>query len=161
MNIYQMSNYKNAYTEVYTILQYLDDEEYNKIPKDVIDAIAENRNKEYHYEMNEGIILEKHPMLKETRAILFNLFRDYLSTPQQKEKILKMQAEERKKLEKEKSMKFKSRDIFQNEKNSTSNQIEKQNEEKEKIENKSVQLIEYKENLFIKIINKFKNWIKR
>ena len=30
-----MKDYRNAYTEVYTILNYLDEEELNKIPEDV------------------------------------------------------------------------------------------------------------------------------
>ena len=36
-----MNNRRNAYTEVYTILQDLDEEEYNKIPPEVIKAIEE------------------------------------------------------------------------------------------------------------------------
>ena len=39
-----MTKYKNAYTEVYEILEQLDEEEYNKIPSEVIKAIEENRN---------------------------------------------------------------------------------------------------------------------
>lgn len=62
-----MSNRANAYTEVYTILQDLNTEEYNKIPPEII------------------------------KAILFNLFRDYLATSEQKEKIIKMQNEGRQK----------------------------------------------------------------
>ena len=39
-----MTKYKDAYTEVYEILEQLDEEEYNKIPSNVITAIRENRN---------------------------------------------------------------------------------------------------------------------
>ena len=42
-----MNNRKNAYTEVYTILQELDEEEYNKIPSEIIEAIRTNMNEEY------------------------------------------------------------------------------------------------------------------
>ena len=56
-----MSNRRNAYKEVYTILQDLNEEEYNKIPSEVVDAIKENMNQEYefYYEnetINHGII---------------------------------------------------------------------------------------------------------
>ena len=44
-----MSNRKNAYAEVYTILQELNEEEYNKIPPEVVKAIKLNRNEEYEY----------------------------------------------------------------------------------------------------------------
>ena len=83
-----MSNRKNAYTEVYTILQELNEEEYEKIPSEVIDAIRLNRNEEYFYELDEDLELKEQPMLPETKAILFNLFRDYLATQEQKEKII-------------------------------------------------------------------------
>ena len=89
------SRYRNAYKEVYIILSYLDEDDYNKIPLEVIDAIENNMNEEYEYYMNEDIDLSNQQMLPETKAALFNLFRDYLSTPEQKEKIKKMISEER------------------------------------------------------------------
>ena len=55
-------------------------------------------------------------MLPETKAILFNLFRDYLATPEQKQKIIKMQHEERQKNELKKQQKY-STDVFINRKN--------------------------------------------
>ena len=92
------SRYRNAYKEVYIILSYLDEDDYNKIPLEVIDAIENNMNEEYEYYMNEDIDLSNQQMLPETKATLFNLFRDYLSTPEQKEKIIRMQREDRLKL---------------------------------------------------------------
>ena len=79
--LHKVNNYNNAFTEVYTILNYLDEEEYNKIPSEVINAITANMNTKYNYVMNEEIDLTKQPMLDETRAILFNIFRDYLCEP--------------------------------------------------------------------------------
>ena len=46
------SRYRNAYKEVYIILSYLDEDDYNKIPLEVIDAIENNMNEEYEYYMN-------------------------------------------------------------------------------------------------------------
>ena len=83
-----MTKYKNAYTEVYEIIKQLDEEEYNKIPSEVIKAIEENRNTEYEFDLDEDIELKDQELLPETKAILFNLFRDYLSTAEQKEKII-------------------------------------------------------------------------
>ena len=94
-----MNNRKNAYTEVYTILEDLNEEEYKKIPPEVIDTIRLNRNEEYFYELDEDLELKEQPMLPETKAILFNLFRDYLSTQEQKAKIIRMQNEKRQKNE--------------------------------------------------------------
>ncbi len=138
-----MSNRANAYTEVYTILQDLNTEEYNKIPPEIIKTIEENMNEEYEYELDEDLELKNQPMLPETKAILFNLFRDYLATPEQKEKIIKMQNEERQKSELKKQQQYNA-NVFQN-------------KTKENI-NQSKELIEYKESIFIKLINKIKSW---
>ena len=142
-----MSNRKNAYTEVYTILEDLNEEEYNKIPPEVIEAIKENRNEEYIYNLDENLELKNQQILPETKAILFNIFRDYLSTPEQKEKIISMQNEERRKNELKKQQQY-NNDVFANK---TKEIIKK--EEKEPIE-----LIEYKENIFKQILNKIKNF---
>ncbi len=120
------SRYRNAYKEVYIILSYLDEDDYNKIPLEVIDAIGNNMNEEYEYYMNEDIDLSNQQMLPETKATLFNLFRDYLSTPEQKEKIIRMQREDRLKLERQKEQKY-GKNVFENKKvkEKTINEFEK------------------------------------
>lgn len=138
-----MNNRKNAYTEVYTILQELDEEEYNKIPSEIIEAIRTNMNEEYEYELDEELELKDHQMLPETKAILFNLFRDYLATPEQKEKIIRMQNEERQKNEINKQKQYNA-DVFER----------KQKENSKQIQQETKQLIEYKENIFKKILKK-------
>ena len=142
-----MSNRENAYTEVYTILEELDEEEYKKIPPEIVETIKANRNVEYEFELNEELELKEHQMLPETKAILFNLFRDYLATSEQRQKIIKMQNEERQKNESKKQQQY-STDIF---KNKVEDKIENA-----KIKEKSHELIEYKENIFIKIMKKLK-----
>lgn len=108
-----MINYSNAYTEVYTILNCLDEEELSKIPETTLVAIEENKNNEYYYELDENVNLREQPMLPETKAILFNLFRDYLSTPEQKEKIIRMQKEERLRNEERKKQEYGKTNLFQ------------------------------------------------
>ena len=123
--------YANAYTEVYKILQCLNEEDYDKIPKEFIYVIEENMNLDYEYEINEEQDLGKQPMLIETRAILFNIFRDYLATSEQKEKIKRWEGEEARKLEQVKREKY-GVDVFKN---------------KHKKENTSIIVVENKENL--------------
>ena len=112
-----MNNRRNAYTEVYTILQDLDEEEYKKISPEVIKAIKENRNLEYYFELDNDLELKEQTLLPQTKAILFNLFRDYLATPVQKEKIIKMQNEERAKIELKKKQMYNS-ELFPNKESS-------------------------------------------
>lgn len=137
--------YANAYTEVYKILQCLNEEDYDKIPKEFIYVIEENMNLDYEYEINEEQDLGKQPMLIETRAILFNIFRDYLATSEQKEKIKRWEGEEARKLEQVKREKY-GVDVFKN---------------KHKKENTSIIVVENKEkSLFKRIINKIKKILK-
>ena len=150
-----MNNRKNAYTEVYTILQDLNEEEFSKIPPEILEAIKENRNEEYFYELDEDLELKEQTMLPETKAILFNLFRDYLSNPEKKAKIIRMQNEERKKNELRKQRQY-NVDVFANK--------QKQNiEQKEEYKEKSTetQLNIYKENIFKRILNKIKSFFIR
>lgn len=142
-----MSNRKNAYTEVYMILQNLNTKEYNKIPPEIIETIKVNRNKEYDFELDDELELKEQSILPETKAILFNMFRDYLSTPEQKEKIIRMQNEERQKLELKKQQKYNT-DIFANKQKENLNEIKKE----------TVELVQYKENIFKKILNKIKRF---
>ena len=146
-----MSNRKNAYTEVYTILQELNEEEYKKIPLEVIDAIRLNRNEEYFYELDDEIELKDQSMLQETKAILFNLFRDYLATQEQREKIIRMQNEERQKNELKKQKQYNT-DVFVNRQRQNTEQTEEYTE---------TNLVIYKENIFKRIINKIKQFFIR
>ena len=145
-----MNNRKNAYTEVYTILQELNEEEYNKIPPEVVEAIKVNRNEEYEYELDDELELKEQPMLPETKAILFNLFRDYLATPEQKAKIIRMQNEERQKNELKKQQRYNT-EVFANR--------QEKNISQEK--NEEIQIVKYKENLFKRILDKIKRFFIR
>ena len=91
--------YKNAFMEVSKILSCIDKEDFNKIPKDVIYVIEQNKNLDYEYNMNKELDIFKQPMLLKTRVILYNIFRDYWATQNQRQDIIKMQAKERYMLE--------------------------------------------------------------
>ncbi len=138
-----VTKYNNAYTEVYVIINSLAREDYNKIPLDMIHAIRENRNKNYRFAIDEHLNLKEQKLLPETKAILFNLFRDYLATEEQRDKILNFQHKERIHLEKKKKEKYKGSDnLF------TSN-----NKKKSIEENENLLAVIRKENFVEKVIN--------
>jgi len=142
-----MVKYANELTEVYTILNTLVKEDYDKIPKITIQAIEENMNPDYEYELDEELELKDCPMLPGTKEILFNLFRDYLCTPEQRKKIKKMQAEDRLKDEMKRQQEY-NVDIFAN-------------RPKEETQEENLELVVYKENIFTKILKFIKNIFKR
>lgn len=148
-----MNNRRNAYKEVYIVLQDLNEEDYNKIPPEIIETIKENSNEEYEFVLNDELELKEQLLLPETKAILFNLFRDYLATPVQKEKILKMQSEERKKVEEKKKQNYTNVDIFK---------TNKHKDVEEKANTQKLQLVQIKkEGFFRKLINKIKLFFKK
>ena len=177
-----MSNRQNAYTEVYTILQELEENEYEKIPPEIIQALEKNKNDDYAYELDDEQELKDQPMLPETKAILFNIFRDYLATPEQKQKVIQMQNKERQKLELKKKQKY-SNNVFTNKPKLNNQSIEnieakqqkeqqsnlqqindqqiKQKQENDKNYVQETRIITYKQNIFQKIINKIKQWLGR
>lgn len=145
-----MIEYNNACSEVYIILQDLNKEEYNRIPQEIIEIIRINRNLEYNYKLDDTIKLKDHRMLPETKAILFNLFRDYLATPEQKAKIIRMQNEERQKNELKKQERYHV-DVFAN----------KQKKDIVRPNNEEKQIMKYKENIFKRILDKIKEFFIR
>ena len=140
-------NYKKALVEVDAVLSCLDYNEYKKIPTNIINAIENNKDEEYMYEYDEELEYEDWSLMPETKAILFNLFRDYLSTQEQKEKIIKMQAVERQKNERKKIEQYHS-DLFANK------QINRD------IKEAHIALIEYKGNMFKKIFNRIRQFFR-
>ena len=145
------TKYAKAYTEVYEILNCLDKDEYNKIPVELIEVFEENRNLDYEYEVNEEQDLTKQPMLIETKAILLNIFRDYLATSEQSQKIKQWLQDDRECLEKQKQERY-SNNVFGNKDKKECN-----------VDKVDIQLpIEIKkQSIFQKIINKLKNIFKR
>ena len=150
-----MSSYNNACTEVSVILNHLNKDEYNKIPPELIEAIEQNKNNEYEFKFDENTELHKQTLLIETRAILYNIFRDYLATQKQKEKIIEMQKEEREKINEEKKLKYNTDNIFNK---NTSNTIS--NIASNATENTALTEIK-KESFIIKIVNKIKSLFKK
>lgn len=149
-----MSKYTDAFTQVYVILNELDDEDYAKIPPEVVDAIRKNRNKEYEFEIDESVDLKDNNLLPEARALLFKIYRDYLASESQRKKILKMQNEERRKRELKKQQQYNS-DIFANKETET---IQKSELE---IQQQSIHPVPYKESIFKKLLNIIRGFFKK
>ena len=77
-------NYKKALVEVDAVLSCLDYHEYKKIPTNIINAIENNKDEEYMYEYDEELEYEDWSLMPETKAILYNIFKQYLATEEQR-----------------------------------------------------------------------------
>lgn len=75
---------KKAYVEVISILQYLNKEEYNKIPKDYIYMLNSEKDKNYTWVYNESKPLKNQNILEYTKYILADINMKYLLNTEQK-----------------------------------------------------------------------------
>ena len=147
-----MDNSSLAYSEVCTILNMLEDEYKERVPKNVMDFFEEERDKEYNPIIDVNIPLEKQNLKRKTLVLLAILNLNYwCDSEEEKQEILDSFAknEELKRLkEKELTENYNINNLF--------NKIEN-------TENKTeVSLIEYKEQNFIqKIILKIKSLFRR
>ena len=143
------NTYAKAYTEVYEILNYLDEEELSKIPQEKIEFYKENRDKEYKFQINPTMNLDRQNFLRETYAIIISLFRDYIATDNQKVGLDKLLMDNQEIKENEKREKYNLDEIFKN--------------RKKEIESNNLPMpIEVKKEKFLKqIIDYIKSWFNK
>lgn len=134
---------KRAYSEVVNVLNGLSDKDYKKIPEDVVLALEERVDIDYIHELEEDKTLTEDEISAKAQSILAIIFRDYLASKRQKYKILKYENIESNKLEEEKIENTDLDDTV----------IEVEDEEEIEIQ-QNVALIEYKENIFKRFLNK-------
>ncbi len=140
-------NYACAYREVIEILKYTNKDDVNKIPSDKILLWRDNMKEDYNFEIDEEKPLSEQNISKEARAILANIFKQYWATDYQKERIEAKEKYDVEQIEKEKYAKYNPNDIFKNRKQETSKDGNISN---------TVAMVEYKESIFKRIIDKIK-----
>ena len=150
-----ISAYKKAYTEVIEIIKYFPKEEYDKIPLEKINYYKENMDKNYNFQINPNVELEKQNISKEANAILVSLFNDYFATDRQKEVLNNLLKQNQQKLEIRKYEEYNPNNLFMQ------STIKQQNTETLQENQKETSLVEIKESFFTKFINFIKNIFKR
>ena len=100
------NNYKQALVEVGAVLSCLDNKDYDKIPKSIIKSIRENKDESYAFYYNENLEYEDWGLMPEAKAILYNIFKKYLATEEEKNFLDKKERYEIEKLEKQKVAKY-------------------------------------------------------
>lgn len=133
---------KQALSQTYYILNGFNEINKNKIPNTLINTISENMDKDYK---NTSELLE------ETREILYAILTKYVLSQSQKDKLAEYYRFYDAKMEEEKAKKYQNENLFKN------NKIEKEQTEAKE----NVSLVQYKENIFTKILNKIKKLLKK
>ena len=121
----KINNYKNALVELETIINCLNCQEYEKIPADIIKAIENNKNENYIFEFDENLDYKDWNLMNETKALLYNIYRDYLATKEQKDFLIEREKIKILKQEQEKAKKYNPSELFDRNNNVKRNQINK------------------------------------
>lgn len=79
----------DAYTEVSCILDILGTKYKNEVPKEILDAIYNNRNSGYQFNINTNVNINKIDISREALAIISILNLKYWEKDVEKQKILK------------------------------------------------------------------------
>lgn len=79
---------RQAYSEVYNIINHFEKELYAKIPQSFINAIKKNRDLNYKVNIDYTKTINEQELLRETRVILSLIYRDYLCTDEQRKEII-------------------------------------------------------------------------
>ena len=147
-------NYHKAYKEVIEILKYVPQESVNKIPKTMLETFEKKMDKDYVFYVDINKSFEEQNLLEETKDIFAVIFRDYWTTPYQRERIKAKEKYDRQKIEEEKANKYNPDDIF-------NKKIKEQNKENTKQQNEEQTVnnlpVEYKEKFYLKVIKILKN----
>ena len=106
------SSYSRAYSEVLEILEYISEEDYNKIPKSKIELFEKNADKDYIFYYDPEKTLTEQNVSKIAKGIIALLYRDYWATEEQRTIILQKQKYDRLKIEDEKRKKYNTESIF-------------------------------------------------
>lgn len=110
--------YKNAFKEVYEILQNSEESLVKQVPQKFINFLLDNMNKDYTSNINAEISIDKQSILPETENILSLIFRSYWATDEEKLEFLAKDKQELFQEEENKKKKFKNiNEIFEKKQN--------------------------------------------
>lgn len=135
--------YKKAYTEILEIIKYLPHDEYEKIPKEKVEFYKNYRDPLYQFKYNPYKSLNEQNVLRETKAIIVDLFREVIATKEQKEKLNILLIQNEQEYQSKVHEKYSYDKLF--------------NKKTKSINVNSANMIVYRENIFVKIYHILKS----
>ena len=146
-------SYIRAYTEINCLLEYLPQTYINKIPKKLIKLIKNQANKQYNISIDTNKSLLEQNFSKRTKDLIAVIKYNYWSTAEEKQQLKQIFYDNEDKYRKESLEKYDPNNIFKNrEEKIEVSQPEKKN---------NIQMVVYKENIFIKFFNKIKKFFRK
>lgn len=139
--------YTKAYTEVNCLLQYLPQSYLDKLPKKLMELIRDQADTQYNIYIDTNKSLLEQNFSDKAIALIAVLKYNYWSTDEEKQQLEKIFYENENTYQEELLEKYNPDNIFK----------------KKKTENidTNLQIVEYKENVFIQFFNKIKNLFRK
>ena len=137
----------NTYEEVYEILSYMDKLTVMKVPEEILKIIKTKRNKNFKTKINKDDIFNEENVSKETIDFICWLDYKYWIDEERKYEIDRINIEKVKKSEEEKRKKYNPDNIFKN----------REKKYTEIPTSNITSMIEYKESVFKRVIDKIKS----
>lgn len=79
---------KQALSEVYAIVNHFDHSLFEKIPNSLINFVKNNRDINYHVNIDFTKTINEQELLRETRVILSLMYRDYICSEEERKAII-------------------------------------------------------------------------
>ena len=141
-----------SFTEVLDVINHMEEKLYVKIPKEFIKLITENRDKNYEITIDYSRGINESNLLKETRVILSLIYRNYICSEEEREKLFledkEVQKRHKEELNKIYAVNFKRK-------------VQNKEKDEKHLENIKKQMVKYKkESLLQKGLNMILNLIK-
>lgn len=147
-----MTKTRQAYSEIDEFLGLLSEEQRNEIPKKLRDFFKEEKDQEYFKNIDKDIPIKDQNLKEETLVIIALLNLQYwCKDEEEKKRLQEIYAQNEKEYQDMLYEKYNPNDIFKKKEGTT---IENNNEIKEKM-----QMVEYKDSVFKRIINKILNFL--
>lgn len=145
-----MSMFDNmmAYSEIYEILNLMEDEDKERVPQEVRDFFEEQRMKEYKPKIRTDIPLTEQNLKRETVVLLTILVINYWCDSEEEKQSFIDELEKNEKIKME-LQEYNLDNLFKNRRKTKEDVV------MEQVEN--VEMIQYKENLFTKL----KKWFEK
>ena len=140
--------YIQANTEIKCLLKYFPINYIKKLPTKLLEMIYKNSDDKYNIEIDLRKDLKNQNISKKTKDMLAVLTYNYWSSEDEKKDIIKRLNENERNYQEELREKYNPDNVFRNRKQSISND--------ENISN-AVAMVEYKESIFKRIIEKIKS----
>ena len=144
-------NTRQAYSEVDVFLGLVTEEEKNQIPKKLRNFFREERDINYHKNIDPSILIKEQNLKEETLSIIALLMLQYwYKDEDKKQRLLEILDENERKYQEELREKYNPDDLFNKD-----NKIKK-----DSVANQNTSIIEYKdENSFKKLLNKIMKFL--